>query len=214
MVALSAAISQSSGETIPTQTVFANLCRRFSPSARQNSRSSKRSSKTGILGQSIFREHTIWKSSRNYIGATNARAEASSPWGKRSTSRACDFQCIFLLGAPAKWLLRNNCLSDAPLPHTDHDWGARCRAEHRWIGGCTRSKRSKRPPEMIFPGALSFWPPLRYKSYLAVKPREFGYPTIAIVAVCVHLFLSYFLAEALMFAISASAITDANSAIE
>ena len=67
---------------------------------------------------------------------------------------------------------------------------------------------------MIFPGALSFWPPLRYKSYLAVKPREFGYPTIAIGAVCVHLFLSYCLAEALMFAISASAITDANSAIE
>ena len=63
-----------------------------------------------FLDNRSSREHTIWKLSRNYIGATNSPAEASSPWGKRSTSRACDFQCIFLLGAPTKWLLRNNCL--------------------------------------------------------------------------------------------------------
>src|SRR6266478_4566540 len=107
---VSAATSQSSGETILTQTVFANLCRHFSRSARQNSRSSNRSSRTGILGPSIFREHTIWKLSRNYIDATNSPPEASSRWGKRLTSRACSFRCIFLLGAPTKWLLRNNCL--------------------------------------------------------------------------------------------------------
>ena len=101
---------QNSGETIPTQTVFANLCRRSSRSAHQNSRSSKPSSRTGTFGPSIFREHTIWKLSRNYISATNSPAEPSSRWDKRLTSRACSFQCIFLPGAPTKWLLRNNCL--------------------------------------------------------------------------------------------------------
>jgi hypothetical protein len=58
---------------------------------------------------------------------------------------------------------RQNHASDAPPPHTNHDCGARCQAEHRWIGGCTRSKRSMRSPERSSPGALSFWPPLRYK---------------------------------------------------
>jgi pimeloyl-ACP methyl ester carboxylesterase len=110
VVALSATISQSSGETILRQTVFANPCRRLSRSARPNSRSSKLSSRTGIPGQSIFREHTTWKLSRNYTGATNSPAEVWSRWGKRSTSRACGFQCISLLAAPTKWLLRNNCL--------------------------------------------------------------------------------------------------------
>ena len=36
--------------------------------------------------------------------------EASLPSGKRSTSRGCGFLCIFLPGAPMKWLPRNNCL--------------------------------------------------------------------------------------------------------
>jgi poly(3-hydroxybutyrate) depolymerase len=89
-------------ETTLTRAIFANPCRRFSRSARQNSRGSKPSSRPGILGQSTFPEHTISKLSRNYTSATNSPAEASSPWGKRSTSRACGFQCIFLVGAPTK----------------------------------------------------------------------------------------------------------------
>src|SRR5258708_28887031 len=36
--------------------------------------------------------------------------EVWSRWDKRSTSRACGFQCFFLPAAPTKWLLRNNCL--------------------------------------------------------------------------------------------------------
>ena len=85
-----------------------------------------------------------------------------------------------------------------------------------WIGGCTRSKRSMRSPERSSPWALSFWPPLRYENYLGSNPREFGYSTIASGTVRIHLFASgpFCLAEASVFAISASAITDANSAIE
>ena len=56
------------------------------------------------------REHIISKLSRNCTSGTNSPTEASSPSGKRSTSRGCGFQCIFLPGAPTKWLPRNNCL--------------------------------------------------------------------------------------------------------
>ena len=80
------------------------------------------------------------------------------------------------------------------------------------FGGGNQSRRSKRPPEMISPGA--FCRPFAI-SYIAVKSSWFGSSTIdrnvrthcSLLPRCVRLKLWY-------SAISASAITDANSAIE
>ena len=69
------------------------------------------------------------------------------------------------------------------------------------------------PGDIISGGFVHFG---HYESYLAVKPSGFGYSTIASGNVRTHLFAScrFCSAEASVFAISASAITDANSAIE
>ena len=81
-------------ETVEPE-IFAKRCRRLSRSTRRNSRTSKPASGSGMPGPSMFPAPTISKSSRNCTSTTNWPPEASSRWDKKSTSRACGFQCIF-----------------------------------------------------------------------------------------------------------------------
>jgi len=84
-------------------------CRRLCRPGRQNSRGSRRSSRNGIPGPSMFPAATTSKLSRDYTSAMNSPPEGSSRWDKTSISRACGFQFIFLPRVPTKWLPRNNC---------------------------------------------------------------------------------------------------------
>ena len=72
------------------------------------------------------------------------------------------------------------------------------------------------PGDIISGGFVLFGRHFAMKAILAFKPSGFGYSTIASGTVRTHLFASgrFCSADASVFAISASAITDANSAIE